>query len=268
MHDKPNLSDSMKLWKMTANGFVVSNDGGVTWNSGWDVNGNAVMNILSVIGINFDWAKGGTLTLGGENNINGRLNIRNASNQTIGTWDVDGINVERGKVGSWIIDIGKLESETTEKSGKKYKAWLAPPVDIGSSGALSTTWIYSTQQTLYNTDLYYGTWYINALGQMAFGNDATTGLNGGVVNGIPFLNDWGTNAKKIATISVNGTSGLIVDNSFFVQGTLKQFVYRGSEIGNSLEPCICGSEKLYFYYDGTGLQVYSQANSYLGHIDF
>ena len=267
MHDKPNLSDSMKLWKITADGLVVSNDGGVTWNSGWDINGNAVMNILSVIGINFDWAKGGTLTLGGENNINGRLNIRNASNQTIGTWDVDGINVERGKVGSWIIDIGKLESETTEKSGKKYKAWLAPPVDIGSSGALSTTWIYSTQQTLYNTDLYYGTWYINALGQMAFGNDTTTGLNGGVVNGIPFLNDWGTNAKKIATISVNGTSGLIVDNSFFVQGTLKQFVYRGSEIGYSLESCLCGSEKLYFYRDENGLQVYSEANSYIGHID-
>lgn len=268
MHDKPKLSDSMKLWKMTADGFVVSNDGGVTWNSGWDVNGNAVMNILSVIGINFDWAKGGTLTLGGENNINGRLNIRNASNQTIGTWDVDGINAEIGNIGSWIIDTGKLESNVTEKAGKKYKAWLAPPIDIGSSGALATTWIYSTQQTSYNTDLYYGTWYINALGQMAFGNDTTTGLNGGVVYGIPFLNDWGTNAKKIATINVNGTSGLIVDNSFFVQGTLKQFVYRGSEIGNSLEPCICGSEKLYFYYDGTGLQVYSQANSYLGHIDF
>ena len=38
--------------------FAVSTDGGKTWNAGMDSSsGNAVVNVLSSIGINFDWAE-------------------------------------------------------------------------------------------------------------------------------------------------------------------------------------------------------------------
>jgi hypothetical protein len=62
MHDKPTLAESMKIWKQTADAFAVSTDGGVTYTAGFDVNGNAVVNVLSAIGINADWMRTGSIT--------------------------------------------------------------------------------------------------------------------------------------------------------------------------------------------------------------
>jgi hypothetical protein len=61
MHDKPTLAESMKIWKQTADAFAVSTDGGVTYTAGFDVEGNAVVNVLSAIGINADWIRTGKL---------------------------------------------------------------------------------------------------------------------------------------------------------------------------------------------------------------
>lgn len=61
MHNKPTLEESDKVWKMTADGFVVSTDGGRTWNAGMDASGNAAVNILSAIGIVADWIQAGVI---------------------------------------------------------------------------------------------------------------------------------------------------------------------------------------------------------------
>lgn len=81
------------VYKMTGDGFFVSTDGGLSYTSGFDAQGNAVVNVLSAIGITFDWAKGGTLTLGGVNNVNGSLNVLDENGNVIGKWDNDGIIV-------------------------------------------------------------------------------------------------------------------------------------------------------------------------------
>lgn len=60
-HDKPSLAESSKIWKKSENGFAVSSDGGKTWNSGWDVYGSAVLNMLSVIGLHAEWISTGQL---------------------------------------------------------------------------------------------------------------------------------------------------------------------------------------------------------------
>ena len=52
LHNKPTLAASRTIWKMTANAFAVSTDGGKTWNAGMNSSGNAVVNVLSAIGIN------------------------------------------------------------------------------------------------------------------------------------------------------------------------------------------------------------------------
>ena len=62
MHDKPKLEDSSTLWKMTENTFTVSTDGGATWNAGIDATGKAILNILSVIGIDATWINADNLT--------------------------------------------------------------------------------------------------------------------------------------------------------------------------------------------------------------
>lgn len=62
MHDKPTLAESTNIWKMTGDAFAVSSDGGATWNAGMDASGNAIMNILSVIGIDANWINADNLT--------------------------------------------------------------------------------------------------------------------------------------------------------------------------------------------------------------
>lgn len=101
MHNKADLNSSNIQWKMTANGLAVSNDYGKTWKAGVDKDGNAVFNIMSAVGINFDWAYGGTLTLGGENNTNGKQYVKDANGKILITLDNKGITLADGVNISW-----------------------------------------------------------------------------------------------------------------------------------------------------------------------
>lgn len=101
MHNKADLNSSNIQWKMTANGMAVSSDYGKTWNAGVDKDGNAIFNIMSAIGINFDWAHGGTLTLGGENNTNGKQYVKDANGKTLVTLDNKGITLDDEVSISW-----------------------------------------------------------------------------------------------------------------------------------------------------------------------
>ena len=101
MHNKADLNSSNIQWKMTANGLAVSNDYGKTWKAGIDKDGNAVFNIMSAIGINFDWAHGGTLTLGGENNTNGKQYVKDANGKTLVTLDNKGLTLDSSVKIAW-----------------------------------------------------------------------------------------------------------------------------------------------------------------------
>lgn len=101
MHNKADLNSSNIQWKMTANGMAVSSDYGKTWNAGIDKDGNAIFNIMSAIGINFDWAHGGTLTLGGENNTNGKQYVKDANGKTLVTLDNKGIALDSSVKIAW-----------------------------------------------------------------------------------------------------------------------------------------------------------------------
>lgn len=101
MHNKADLNSSNIQWKMTANGMAVSSDYGKTWNAGIDKDGNAVFNIMSAIGINFDWAHGGTLTLGGENNVDGKQYVKDSKGNILITLDNKGITLADGVKISW-----------------------------------------------------------------------------------------------------------------------------------------------------------------------
>ena len=97
-HDKPKLSESKIVYKSGIDGFFVTRsytgkDSTTAWKAGFDSNGNAALNILSVIGIHWDWAYGGTLTLGGEGNKNGVLRILNVNGAQIGKWDNTGADI-------------------------------------------------------------------------------------------------------------------------------------------------------------------------------
>lgn len=77
------------VYKMTGNGFFVSTDGGKSFTAGFDSNGNAIVNVLSAIGITFDWARGGTLSLGGDGNVDGKINVYNSNGILVGSWEAE-----------------------------------------------------------------------------------------------------------------------------------------------------------------------------------
>lgn len=91
MHEKPTLAGSKTIWKIQGDIFEVSADGGKTWNVGMDSSGNAVVNLLGVIGICCDWIHAGTLTLGGRDNENGNLVMLDGNGNEQGRWNNGGI---------------------------------------------------------------------------------------------------------------------------------------------------------------------------------
>ena len=104
----------MTIWKMTADAFAVSRDGGRTWTAGIDSSGNAVLNVLNVIGINADWIrtgelsanliKGGLLKIGGINNTNASIQLLDSSGVHFGVINNGGIEFNsRGTVKAEII---------------------------------------------------------------------------------------------------------------------------------------------------------------------
>lgn len=115
MHNKADLNSSNIQWKMTANGLAVSNDYGKTWKAGIDKDGNAVFNIMSAVGINFDWAYGGTINMGNGVFVvdeNGKVNASN-------------LNVSGGSIVlNGEVSKSKIDLKTTDDSGNNYELWM------------------------------------------------------------------------------------------------------------------------------------------------
>lgn len=114
MHNKPEVSNSSTIWKMTADAFAVSTDGGKTWNAGMDSQGNAVVTILNAIGVNADWINTGDLIVGGkDHDTDGSIRIYDKDGKTIGILNKDGIDLNGSfhSSGVW----------TDEETGDSYK---------------------------------------------------------------------------------------------------------------------------------------------------
>ena len=126
-HDKRKLSESKIVYKSGIDGFFVTRsytgkDSTTVWKAGFDSNGNAALNILSVIGIHWDWAYGGTLSLGGVGNGNGVLKVFDAKGNVVGLWDKDGLIAKAGKFSGDITGAsgtfsGKLNSKAGNIAG-------------------------------------------------------------------------------------------------------------------------------------------------------
>lgn len=63
MHNKPVLAESDIIWRMTAEAWGVSTDGGETYNAGMTVDGDTIVRILTATGVNADWINTGTISV-------------------------------------------------------------------------------------------------------------------------------------------------------------------------------------------------------------
>lgn len=125
------------VYKMTGDGFFVSEDGGKSYTGGFDANMNAVVNVLSAIGITFDWAKGGTLTLGGADNNNGILSVLDKNGKEVGRWDNSGITLPPGTTISWtqIADNENVANKSdipTDNNQLENGAGYTTRIDVNS----------------------------------------------------------------------------------------------------------------------------------------
>lgn len=175
LHDKKTLKESTTIWKLTANAIAVSTDGGKTFNAGLGKDGNVITKVLSTIGINFDWAKGGTLNLGGEKNGNGVLKVTDASGNLVGMINNNGLNAYRGTFGGWTIDGDKLYQDAVGVDGYTYRVYFQPVADP------KVNWMtYIVQRRLNTTDKWENIFYVTGDGEIYGKGHAYIGGNLGV----------------------------------------------------------------------------------------
>lgn len=125
LHNKPQLSDSDIIWKMTAEAWAVSTDGGQHWNGGMTVDGDVIARILTATGVNADWINTGTIkAIDKDGNITflvdvttGRVVINADSVQVKGK-DVNAIAKEKAETevnnfisNTYTTDINNLQSQ-------------------------------------------------------------------------------------------------------------------------------------------------------------
>lgn len=95
-HDKPTLSESQNIIKITSQALAISTDGGATYPTGITVDGNAIVTILQSVGINADWITTGTLKVGGANNADGLIDVYDHEDRFCGRIDNDGMTLSNG----------------------------------------------------------------------------------------------------------------------------------------------------------------------------
>lgn len=100
LHNQTLLSESNIRIRFSQGGIAVTSNGtnpNPTW-YGLTVSGEMLTNLLRSTGISFDWATGGTLTLGGYGNGKGQLLVNDASGNEVGRWNNSGISLTKGSI--------------------------------------------------------------------------------------------------------------------------------------------------------------------------
>ena len=82
--------------------------------------------------------KGDTLTLGGRDNTNGEIVVKNASGTQIGKWDKDGLSVSSGTISGGLINGGMISGANLEAGGSNNANGVITVKD--SSGAQIGKW--------------------------------------------------------------------------------------------------------------------------------
>ena len=196
MHDKPTLEASTNIWKMTSDAFSVSSDGGKTWNAGMDAEGHAILNILSVIGINASWINADNLTAISSN------------------------------LGGWKIDNEGIYQEFVDKDDYTYRYRIrinAPP--MGSIQFDSTEPIIQCSRSNDGGQTFLNTFEVTGqggvyLGDYRSGNTHASLSNGGLnfvlddqnilqasPLGLCLVSGVGANRREIACLSKNYDTG-------------------------------------------------------------
>lgn len=164
LHNKPQLSDSDIVWKMTAEAWAVSTDGGQHWNGGMTVDGDVIARILTATGVNADWINTGTIkAIDKDGNTTflvdvttGRV-IINADSVQIKGKDVNAIAKEKAETevnnfisNTYTTDINNLQSQIDGQIETFFYDYEPTLQNIPAS-----EWTTNTERKKHEGDLFY-----------------------------------------------------------------------------------------------------------------
>lgn len=243
-------------FRVTKAGKLYATDAEITGtvSSGSTIACNISASLITSDTMSAERISGGTLTLGGNNNTNGQLSIKNASNVVIGSWTNTGITAEAGSIGGWTINTKNLtsgtgtatvtlNSDTTTTNVKDYAMWAGNSLPTGNSAApfrvkrdgtvyLKQLVTVAENQTETTVDLTsYPLWKLNYRTVKSLtaetGTDGTVTLTLGTSGG-----DLTANFNSASSMSISGGAGsvYIVNGTTTVTGTSKTVTvnYRSS----------------------------------------
>ena len=142
LHNKALLSDSDIVWKMTAEAWGVSTDGGQTWNGGMTVDGDTVVRILDAVGVRANWINTGEFKVADEkgnevfyvNCDTGSVRIKAQE------FSLSGVSIEEiaaKKVDDFVTNIYKTDMDEIKNSVRnKIETWYQstdPSVNWGGT---------------------------------------------------------------------------------------------------------------------------------------
>lgn len=208
------------VFKLAGDVLSVSRDGGITWVNGYDpTTGTLLVNVLDAIGINCDWIRSGTLTLGGINNTNGRIIMKDADDKTIGTWDATGLEVAKGSMRGLSMDLGGPlgdksygELKLYDTEGQEFAVFnqdgilcKSGDMRVGYKGILITDLQYGQDWSTYNT---------NGHSWMQLDSDEITLHHN--ISGTDRYGGINLTSDGYLKIDISHTSGLLVNNKSVV----------------------------------------------------
>lgn len=159
LHDKPTMSESENVIKITSDAVGVSTDGGQTYPYGFFLTGDLVAKVLYAIGINADYINTGALTIRDKDgNITfyadtetGRVDIR-AESLSIGGQTLEAIAniaVKNFVDNVYTKDINNLKDQVTNK----IETWYQPTDPAVSWGGITKIpWCDVDGNTILDTD--------------------------------------------------------------------------------------------------------------------
>ncbi len=105
--DTDDKNTAVNVWRWNSGGFGFSSHGyDGPYGTAMTMDGAIVADFITAGHALFNILQGGTLTLGGSSNGNGILTVKDASNNTIGTWDNRGITINRGTISGPSVTLG------------------------------------------------------------------------------------------------------------------------------------------------------------------
>lgn len=160
--DTDNIETAQKVWRWNINGLGYSSTGYKgEYALAMTMDGQIVADFIKAGTMYADRIKGGTLTVGGSNNDNGVINVRDEKGNIIGCWDKDGINISTGTIianaiKGGILSLGGLDNangvlSVKDAEGNEVGRWDKDGIILPDNATIAWENVTGTEEVA-NTD--------------------------------------------------------------------------------------------------------------------